>query len=173
MRTWLAKDRWRARNAHRDIGPAQHRGPSVDELLDALVVPAGSASAIDLASQALDKASGDYVCSDFFVAMVLADARLDSGDVEHACQVAADAFRGGEGLESARCHGYVDEFKQRLIERNHDRAVREFVARVHSSRLWALRQPYRRSHESAAHNIRSEARHRNTHAVRAMVGVER
>ncbi|MBN9102328.1 MAG: XRE family transcriptional regulator [Pseudonocardia sp.] len=95
-----------------------------------------SATAIILAEQALDKASGDYVRSDFFVAMVLADAHLDAGDVEQGCQVAADAFRAGEGLESARCHGYVDEFKQRLILHKKNRAVRDFVATVRSSRLW-------------------------------------
>ncbi len=95
-----------------------------------------SATAIDLAGQALDKASGDYVRSDFFVAMVLADAHLDAGDIEQGCQVAADAFRVGETLESARCHGYVDEFKQRLIKHKQDRAVREFAASVRGSRLW-------------------------------------
>jgi tetratricopeptide (TPR) repeat protein len=96
-----------------------------------------SATAISLAGQALDKASGGYLRSDFFVAMVLADAHLDAGDVEQGCQVAADAFRVGEGLESARCHGYVDEFKQRLSKYQHDRGVKDFVGSVRALRLWS------------------------------------
>lgn len=56
--------------------------------------------AVRYASEALDSASGDYVRSDFFVAMVLADAHLDSGNVEEGCQVARKALAVGEGLES-------------------------------------------------------------------------
>lgn len=93
--------------------------------------------AIEYATQALDSASGDYVRSDFFVAMVLADSHLDRGDVDEACQVAAKAFAVGETLESARCRGYVDEFKQRLVRHRKSSEVRDFVARVRESRLWA------------------------------------
>jgi len=93
--------------------------------------------AIEYASQALDTASGDYVRSDFFVAMVLADAHLDRGDVDEGCRVAERAFAVGEGLESARCRGYVDEFRERLLKHRRSAVVREFVAGVRESRLWA------------------------------------
>ena len=68
--------------------------------------------AIEHATQALSSASGDYARSDFFAAMVLADAHLDRGDVDEGCRVAARALAVGEALESARCRSYVDEFKQ-------------------------------------------------------------
>jgi len=93
--------------------------------------------AIEYATQALDSASGDYVRSDFFVAMVLADAHLDRGDVDEGCRVAGEAFAVGEGLESARCRGYVDEFRQRLLRHRKSTEVREFAIRVQGSKLWA------------------------------------
>jgi tetratricopeptide (TPR) repeat protein len=93
--------------------------------------------AIEYATQALDSASGDYVRSDFFVAMVLADAHLDRGDLDEGCRVAAGAFNVGEALESARCRGYVDEFRKRLVPHRRSGEVREFVAGVRSSRLWS------------------------------------
>jgi tetratricopeptide (TPR) repeat protein len=93
--------------------------------------------AIEYATQALDSASGDYVRSDFFVAMVLADAHLDRGDVDEGCRVAGEAFAVGEGLESARCRGYVAEFRQRLVRHRTSAEVRDFAARVRGSKLWA------------------------------------
>ena len=92
--------------------------------------------AIEYASRALASASGDYLRSDFFVAMVLADAHLDRGDVDEGCRVAARAFEVGEGLESARCRGYVDEFRQRLVKHRTSADVRAFVGSVRESRLW-------------------------------------
>jgi tetratricopeptide (TPR) repeat protein len=93
--------------------------------------------AIEYATQALDSASGNYVRSDFFAAMVLADAHLDRGDVDEGCRVAARAFAIGEGLESIRCRGYVNEFRQRLVPYKRTEEVREFVASVREMRLWA------------------------------------
>lgn len=93
--------------------------------------------AVEYATQALDSASGDYVRSDFFVAMVLADAHLDHDDVDEGCRVAVEAFAVGEGLESARCRGYVDEFRQRLQRHRGSAEVQEFMTRVRDSRLWA------------------------------------
>lgn len=93
--------------------------------------------AIEYATRALDSASGDYVRSDFFVAMVLADAHLDRGDVDEGCRVASEAFAVGEGLESARCRRYVDEFRHRLLRHRDSSEVRAFAARSRSSRLWA------------------------------------
>jgi tetratricopeptide (TPR) repeat protein len=96
-----------------------------------------SDSAIKHATQALKSASGDYARSDFFVAMVLADAHLDHGDVDEGCRVATRAIAVGEGLESARCRSYVDEFRQRLEPHRRSAEVRNFVAGVRDSRLWA------------------------------------
>jgi len=92
--------------------------------------------AIEYATQALDSASGDYVRSDFFVAIVLADAHLDRGDVDEGCRVAGEAFAVGEGLESARCRRYVKEFRKRLVRYRRSTEARDFAARVRTSRLW-------------------------------------
>jgi len=54
------------------------------------------------ASQGIS-ANGEYVRSDFFVTMVLADAYLGQGEVEQACVAALTALRIGEQLKSARC----------------------------------------------------------------------
>jgi hypothetical protein len=74
-----------------------------------------------IAAEALGTASGGYARSDFFVAMVLADAHLDRGNVEEGCRVAAQALAVGETLESARCRSYVDEFKVRGQDCDRDR----------------------------------------------------
>jgi hypothetical protein len=65
-------------------------------------------------SSALASASGDYARSDFFAAMVLADAHLDRGDLNEGCRIAAQAINVGDCLDSVRCRGYVGEFRQRL-----------------------------------------------------------
>ncbi len=88
------------------------------------------------ATQALASASGAYARSDFFVAMVLADAHLDRGDVDEGCRVAAQALAVGESIESTRCRGYVDEFRQRLVKHRTSADVRAFVSSVRESRLW-------------------------------------
>ncbi|MQA16959.1 MAG: XRE family transcriptional regulator [Pseudonocardiaceae bacterium] len=80
--------------------------------------------------------SGESPRSDFFVSMVLADAHLDHGDVEQACEVALRALRLGEQLESARCVTYVDEFRQRLSRLGNTPIVRDFAERARSMRLW-------------------------------------
>lgn len=92
--------------------------------------------AIRCASDALASASGDYLRSDFFVAMVLADAHLDSGNLDEGCRIAREAFVVGEGLESARCRGYVDEFKQRLRRYPRNAVARSFADEVRGSKLW-------------------------------------
>jgi hypothetical protein len=53
------------------------------------------------ASQSIG-ANGEYVRSDFFVTMVLADAYLGQGEVEQACDAALMALKIGEQLKSAR-----------------------------------------------------------------------
>lgn len=80
--------------------------------------------------------SGESPRSDFFVNMVLADAHVDHGDVEQACEVALRALQLGEQLKSARCITYVDEFRQRLTKLGDTPTVRDFAERARSTRLW-------------------------------------
>ena len=92
--------------------------------------------AIEQAGHALASASGDYARSDFFVAMVLADAHLDRGDLDEGCRVAAQAIEVGEGLDSVRCRGYVDEFRQRLIRYERSASARDLAERLATAKLW-------------------------------------
>lgn len=93
-------------------------------------------TAVDHANRALTSTSGDYVRSDFFATMVLADALIDRGDLDEGCRVAADALEVGEGLRSARCSSYVTEFKQRLQKHQRSTTVRSFAESARTFRLW-------------------------------------
>ena len=93
--------------------------------------------AIQYATKALDAASGDYVRSDFFAAMVLADAHLDRGDLEEGCRVAGQAMTIGEALDSVRCRSYVNEFRQRLTRHASSSQARDLVSQIRASRLWS------------------------------------
>lgn len=92
--------------------------------------------AIECGTRALSSASGDYARSDFFVALVLADAHLDRGDVGAGCRVAAKALDVGQELDSARCRSYVDEFKARLRRHADVAEVREFEESIDGNHLW-------------------------------------
>lgn len=81
-------------------------------------------------------AKSESARSDFFVTMVLADAHLDRGDVDEACDVALRALELGEQLKSARCAAYVDEFRTRLSRVGDIPAVRDFTERARETRLW-------------------------------------
>jgi hypothetical protein len=94
-------------------------------------------SAIEHATSALASATGDYARSDFFAAMVLADAHLDRGNLEEGCRIAAQAINVGEGLDSVRCRGYVGEFRQRLARHRSGSEVRDFIDQVETAKLWA------------------------------------
>jgi hypothetical protein len=50
--------------------------------------------------------------------------------------VATRAFAAGEGLESARCRTYVNEFRKRLYRHRQCSAVRDFVTGVRDFALW-------------------------------------
>ena len=93
-------------------------------------------AAIEHADGALASASGDYARSDFFAAMVLADAHLDRGDLDEGCRIAAQAIDVGDGLDSVRCHGYVHEFRQRLTRYGTSPEVRDFADRMSATKLW-------------------------------------
>jgi hypothetical protein len=81
-------------------------------------------------------ADGGLPRSDFFAAMVLADAHLDHGDPEPACRVAIQALHLGDQLKSARCAQYVVEFRQRLTKVSTSRIVRDFSEQAAEHRLW-------------------------------------
>lgn len=88
------------------------------------------------ATQSLGPTSSGYVRSDFFATMVLADAYLDQGEVEQACQVALSALEIGEQLKSARCGAYVGEFRARLSRVSTSATVKDFVEQASTARLW-------------------------------------
>jgi hypothetical protein len=75
--------------------------------------------------------------SDFFVAMVLADAHLADGHAEHACGIALRALQAGEQLRSARCIGYLREFSKHLA-RVDNHGITEFKEAAAESRLWRI-----------------------------------
>lgn len=81
-------------------------------------------------------ADGAFPRSDFFAAMVLADAHLDHGDPEPACRVALQALEIGEQLKSARCAAYVQEFRTRLTKVGTSSIAREFTEQAETYRLW-------------------------------------
>ncbi|MBA8825319.1 hypothetical protein FHX42_002670 [Saccharopolyspora lacisalsi] len=88
------------------------------------------------ATQSLGEANGEYLRSDFFATMVLADAYLDQGEDEHACQVALKAIDIGQQLKSARCAVYVDEFRQRLTTLGTSTVARDFREQAETMPLW-------------------------------------
>jgi tetratricopeptide (TPR) repeat protein len=88
------------------------------------------------ATQSLGEANGEYLRSDFFATMVLADAYLDQGEDEQACQVALKALEIGEQLKSARCVAYVDEFRERLAKLGNSTIARNFKEHAETVPLW-------------------------------------
>jgi transcriptional regulator with XRE-family HTH domain len=81
---------------------------------------------------------GQFVRSDFFAAMVLADAHLAAGDVEQACDTALAALTAGEQLRSGRCVNYLREFNGHLAAASATQAVRDFSEQAAQSRLWRI-----------------------------------
>ncbi len=79
-----------------------------------------------------------FVRSDFFVMMVLADAHLAAGEVERACSVALSALNAGEQIRSARCIGYLREFRRHLAAAGENRAATELEEQAINSRLWRI-----------------------------------
>jgi hypothetical protein len=82
-------------------------------------------------------ASGEFVRSDFFVSIVLADAHLKAGDIEQACNVTLHALTAGEQIRSARCISYLREFMNHLPATN-GRALTDFREQAAESRLWRI-----------------------------------
>jgi hypothetical protein len=91
------------------------------------------------ASRSLE-AIGDttFVRSDFFAAIVLADAHLGAGEEEQACSVALKALSAGEQIRSARCVNYLREFQKHLSTIGRSPLIAQFHEQAASSRLWRI-----------------------------------
>jgi hypothetical protein len=79
-----------------------------------------------------------FARSDFFATMVLADAHLEARDLDLACNVALRALTTGEQIRSARCIGYLRDFRKRLIAIGDGSGVADFQEQAMSSRLWRI-----------------------------------
>lgn len=95
-----------------------------------------SSQAAAHAARARQQSDGEYPRSDFFAAMVLADAYADQDDPEQACHTALTALSNGRALSSARCVAYVREFGQRLDRFGDLPAVRDFRDQAAQFALW-------------------------------------
>ncbi|GAB3952617.1 hypothetical protein GCM10028832_07080 [Streptomyces sparsus] len=95
---------------------------------------------VDHARRAVEHAanamSGTHVRSDFFATVVLADAHVRAGDIEEGCRVALDALDLGAQLKSARCVGYLREFRQRLATAGQARVLEDFHEQAAEHRMW-------------------------------------
>jgi transcriptional regulator with XRE-family HTH domain/tetratricopeptide (TPR) repeat protein len=92
--------------------------------------------AVQHAGRALGGA-GEFVRSDFFVSLVLADAHLAAGDIEQACTVVLHALTAGEKIRSARCVSYLREFMGHLPPAG-SRGLGDFREQAAESRLWRI-----------------------------------
>jgi hypothetical protein len=97
-----------------------------------------AAAAQYASSSLLEVDETTFVRSDFFAMMVLADAYLAAGEIEKACSVALNAIKAGEQIRSARCIGYLRDFRKRLAEIGASRSVSGFHETANSSRLWRI-----------------------------------
>lgn len=79
-----------------------------------------------------------FLRSDFFAAIVLADAHLAAGELEQACGVALNALSAGEQIRSARCVNYLREFHERISAVGASSAVTDFYEQANASRLWRI-----------------------------------
>jgi transcriptional regulator with XRE-family HTH domain len=79
-----------------------------------------------------------FMRSDFFAMMVLADAHLAAGELELACRSALTALAAGEQIRSARCVGYLRDFRDRLASAGNARAAADFGDQARASRLWRI-----------------------------------
>lgn len=75
--------------------------------------------------------------SDFFVTMVQAEAYINQGEAGRGFEIALDGMRLGEGLKSARCVQYVQEFQDRITSGMRQAAeFRDFTEQARGFRLW-------------------------------------
>jgi tetratricopeptide (TPR) repeat protein len=96
-------------------------------------------AAIEHAMQGiLSPDDSSFARSDFFVAIVIADSHLASGNLEQACMTARKALDAGEQIRSARCIGYVREFSRNLARIGSTTSVVDFNNIASQSRLWRI-----------------------------------
>jgi hypothetical protein len=84
-----------------------------------------------------DTQDGPFGRSDFFVALVLADAHLAAGNAEQACNIALRALASGDQIRSARCVSYLREFGRHLPT-NATGPIADFRDQAAESRLWRI-----------------------------------
>jgi hypothetical protein len=94
------------------------------------------ADAVQHAGTALSP-NGEFVRSDFFASLVLADAHLAAGDIDQACTVVLHALTSGEQIRSARCISYLREFIAHLPPTG-SRGLADFREQSAQSRLWRI-----------------------------------
>jgi transcriptional regulator with XRE-family HTH domain len=94
------------------------------------------ADAVQHAATAL-ASKGEFVRSDFFVSLVLADAHLAAGDIDQACGVVLHTLTAGEQIRSARCVSYLREFIGHLPPTG-SRGLADFREQAAQSRLWRI-----------------------------------
>ncbi|MBL1066698.1 regulator [Streptomyces sp. 7-21] len=82
------------------------------------------------AERSLQLRSPEYARSRLFCRMVLACARLGLGDLEQACELAAEAAQQASEMRSARAHEYIQDFERRLEPYRDTAAVRGYRDRV-------------------------------------------
>ncbi|MET7361594.1 regulator [Streptomyces sp. NPDC005562] len=71
-------------------------------------------AAAQYAERSLQLRAPAFARSRLFCRVVLATARLGLGELEHACQLGAEAAQAAGEMRSARAHEYVRDFERRL-----------------------------------------------------------
>lgn len=95
-----------------------------------------SAEAVASAELSLNGSDDEFVRSDFFATMVLADAQLDYGEPEQACRTVLSALALGRQLRSARTVTYMAEFRKRLPRYAGTQVVLDLAEQAADSPLW-------------------------------------
>lgn len=96
-----------------------------------------TADAMTSAELSLNGSHGEYVRSDFFATVVLADTQLDHDEPEQACRTMLSALTLGRQLRSARSVAYVAEFRRRLPRFAGTQATLALAEEAADSPLWA------------------------------------
>jgi tetratricopeptide (TPR) repeat protein len=86
--------------------------------------------------QSVGGTSEEYLRSNYFATMVLADAHLAAGDREQAQSIAVNALGVGEHLKSARTTAYMREFRAHIAAGGRSHADADFLFIAESHGLW-------------------------------------
>jgi tetratricopeptide (TPR) repeat protein len=95
-----------------------------------------AATAMTSAELSLSDSNHEYVRSDFFATVVLADAQLDHDEPERACKTMLSALEIGRQLHSSRSRTYIAEFRKRLQRFDGTQSVRDLSDEAAESPLW-------------------------------------